>query len=450
MQADADRRAVALLVVLALAAWANAFAGAFQFDDHLVIVRERSVQSLAAWWDGLPSIRPLLKLSYALNQASGAGILGFHAVNLLIHAINAVLVYALARRLVGRRVDHDPHGRVAALMTAALFALHPVQTEAVTYISGRSTALAALFALAAALLWMQRDERRWAAPASAVAFGVGLACKEYVAMTPLALLLLAWLQDRRPGWFGRACPALVPHALVLLIAALAAAQVPRYVELLAFSTALRGVGDNLAAQVHAITWLAGQLVRLDRLNADPALPVQTLDAAGVALLVAWTAAGALAFALRRRQPALLFAWLWFLLWLLPMHSVLARADLASERALYLPLVGPAFVIGKWLTAIAPRRRWLLAAPLLISLGFVTHMRNALYADEVSFWADVTVKAPHNARAFTNLGVALMAVCRLEDAATALATARVLAPDDIKPAANAQLLPARWAQCRAAG
>ncbi len=448
MQAHADRRAVALLVVLAVAAWANALAGTFQFDDHLVIVRERSVQSLAAWWDGLPSIRPLLKLSYALNHASGVGLLGFHFVNLLIHALNVVLVYALAQRLVGGRAA-DP-GRFVALVTAALFALHPVQTEAVTYVSGRSTALAAMFALAAALLWMQRAERRWAVPASALAFGVALACKEYVAVTPLALLLLAWMQDRRPGWLGRAWPALVPHALLLLIAALAAVQVPRYVELLAFSTALRGVADNLAAQVHAITWLAGQLVRLDRLNADPALPVQALDAAGVALLFAWAAAGALAFSLRQRRPALLFAWLWFLLWLLPMHSVLPRADLASERALYLPLVGPAFVIGGWLSALMPRRRWVLAAPLLISLAFVTHTRNALYADEVRFWADVTLKSPHNARAFTNLGVALMAACRLDEAASALATARLLAPDDVKPTANAQLLPARGAQCRAAG
>jgi protein O-mannosyl-transferase len=241
----------------------------------------------------------------------------------------------------------------------------------------------------------------------------------------------------------------VPHAVLLVVAAVAAAQVPRYVELFAFSAALRGVGDNLAAQVHAVTWLAGQLVRLDRLNADPALPVQTLNAAGVALLVAWSAAGALAFALRRRQPALLFAWLWFLLWLLPTHSVLARADLASERALYLPLIGPAFVIGTWLTAVAPRRRWLLAVPVLIALAFVTHTRNAIYADEVRFWADVAAKAPHNARAFTNLGVALMDACRLDEAASALASARVLAPDDIKSAANEQLLPARQAQCRAA-
>ena len=449
MPAGADRRAVALLVLLAAATWANAFAGAFQFDDHLVIVRERSVQSLAAWWDALPSIRPLLKLSYTLNHASGAGILGFHVVNLLIHALNTVLVYVLARRLAAAGpAAGDVH--VVALVTAALFALHPVQTEAVTYVSGRSTSLAALFALVAVLLWLQRDAVRWAAAASAVAFVAGVACKEYVAVTPLALLLLAWMQDRRPGWLRRALPALLPHGLLLVMVALAAAQVPRYAELFAFSMALRGVGDNLAAQVHAVTWLAGQLIRLDRLNADPALPVQALDTAGLALLALWAAGGGLAFALRQRQPALLFAWLWFLLWLLPTQSALPRADLANERALYLPLIGPAFVLGTWLATLTPQRRWLLVAPALVGLGVVTHSRNQLYADEVRFWADVSIKAPHNSRAFTNLGVALMDACRLDEAAAALATARSLAPDDIKPAANAQLLPGRRAQCDAGG
>ena len=72
----------ALLVVLVVClAYANALQASFQFDDWDVIVRDPRVQDLAAWWSSMPGMRPLLKLSYALNHASGAGVAGFHAVN---------------------------------------------------------------------------------------------------------------------------------------------------------------------------------------------------------------------------------------------------------------------------------------------------------------------------------------------------------------------------------
>ena len=83
-----DRRAAFWLVAVLCAAYASSFAGGFQFDDYNVIVREAGAQSPAAWWASQPGIRPLLKLSYALNRASPFGLAGFHAVNLLIHAGN--------------------------------------------------------------------------------------------------------------------------------------------------------------------------------------------------------------------------------------------------------------------------------------------------------------------------------------------------------------------------
>jgi hypothetical protein len=86
----------------ALAAYANAFGGSFQFDDFNVIVRQGAVHSLAAWWDSLPGIRPLLKLSYALSWSSGGGTLAFHAVNVALHAANVLLAWAILKELWSR------------------------------------------------------------------------------------------------------------------------------------------------------------------------------------------------------------------------------------------------------------------------------------------------------------------------------------------------------------
>ncbi|MBS1108604.1 MAG: hypothetical protein H6Q88_596, partial [Anaeromyxobacteraceae bacterium] len=156
-----DRRAEAVVLLVAVAAaWATSLAGTFQFDDWNVIVNEPRVASLGAWWGSMPGIRPLLKLSFAMNQASGLGLAGFHAVNLAVHAASALLVLVLLRGVVERVQASRPDSGAAPLLGALLFALHPVQVEAVTYVSGRSSSLAGMLALGSVVTWLAgRDGR---------------------------------------------------------------------------------------------------------------------------------------------------------------------------------------------------------------------------------------------------------------------------------------------------
>jgi hypothetical protein len=81
--------------LLVLVVWFPSLQASFQFDDWSVIVGDPRVQSLGAWWQSMPGIRPLLKLSYALNHALGDAPAGFRAVNILLHALNASLVFVL-------------------------------------------------------------------------------------------------------------------------------------------------------------------------------------------------------------------------------------------------------------------------------------------------------------------------------------------------------------------
>ena len=88
------RREAALLLGATLLVYANSFQGVFQFDDFFAIVDEPAVQSVSAWWHSLPGLRPLLKLTYAANHQSGFGLVGFHAVNLAVHAACVLLAFA--------------------------------------------------------------------------------------------------------------------------------------------------------------------------------------------------------------------------------------------------------------------------------------------------------------------------------------------------------------------
>ena len=124
-----------LVAALAAAAYLPSLGAVFQFDDYNVIVNYPTVHSWQALFERAGGgVRPLLKASYTLNWTLG---FGFSLFNILVHALNATLLF-----LVGDRLFRD---RRAALIAALLFALHPAATEAVTYISGRSSSLMAAF-----------------------------------------------------------------------------------------------------------------------------------------------------------------------------------------------------------------------------------------------------------------------------------------------------------------
>jgi hypothetical protein len=355
----------------------------------------------------MPGIRPLLKLSYALNWAVSPSPAGFHLVNAAIHAMNACLVYALLKTRAAAAV---------ALTTALIFALHPVQTEAVTYVCGRSVSLSSLFALACLAT------TRWA---SALLFACGLMVKETVAV---AALLKRGLSP----------------FLVLAVALVAALASPWYVHLFGTSVATRPLHVQLMTQAHGVVYLIGQLVRLDRMNADPKLPVITSWSwplvSNVVLIVSLLAVGVVM--LRKNKPVGL-AILWFFLWLAPTNSILPRLDVANDRQLYLALLGPAFLLAYGLNELAKRRGgvfpWGAAAVLLLTLATATHLRNRVYRDEVTFWDDTAWKSPHNPRAFNNLGFALALEGRNEEADAAFVRAIALDPGYVKAKVNLRLL-----------
>jgi len=417
------RSRATLLLAAALAAYANAFYGSFQFDDFNVIVREAAVHSVAAWWDSMPGIRPLLKLSYALSWSAGGGTLAFHAVNITLHAANVLLVWAILRQLWDRM--GVAQARMAAFAGALLFALHPAHTEAITYISGRSVSLMAFFYLASVLAYL-RGAARWLSPAL---FLAALAAKEVAVTLPAALLLCEALDLRRPFELRAALRRQALHWLVLAIGIALMAGLPRYRELLETSLALRGLREQLALQAAAITRHAGVLVLAVPPNIDPAVPF-------VPALIGWAilAAIAVGLALLRRQPWHAFALLWFFLHLAPTNSLLARADAVNDRQLYLASIGPLALAGLAL-ALLPRWRAVAMVAVAAVLGAATIARNQDYRSEVALWSDTTRKSPGSARAWNNLGYAYQLEGRREEARAAYGRALALDPEDIKARVN---------------
>ena len=435
-----------LPALVVLAAWLPSLGASFQFDDYVVIVDDSHVQSLAAWWRSMPGIRPLLKLSFALNHAAGAGPAGFRAVNILLHALNASLVFVLLRRLARRLRVADEAGAALLAATAALvFALHPVQAESVTYVSGRSNVLMAGLVLLGLLAYTRGSaaaspgQRVLTQLAVACCFALAMAAKETAVVAPLALLLLVRCEHGR-GWRD-AWRAAAPSLLVMALLATAAVLLLPYGRLLAFSLSLRDPWHNLLTQARGIGWLAGQLLRIDELNADPQLEAVTgPDAPVLFTALAIIALLVLGFASLAKRPGLALGILWCLLWLAPTNSLVARLDVANDRQLYLPLIGIGWLAGLALLQLpALLSRPILLGVLSVVLAAATVARNGVYQTEVAFWQDVVAKSPLNARAANNLGMAHAVACEPLAARSAFERAIAIAPKDTLPQVNLALL-----------
>ena len=438
-----DTTRMAMLVVAVLLAYFNALGAAFQFDDYNVIVNNPAVHSLDAWALSMPGIRPLLKFSYAMNWTLNAAPFGFHLFNIVVHAVNTVLVYRLLGALCAP--DRDV-AQWAPFVAALLFALHPVQTEAVAYVSGRSVSLMSFFYLGSVLAWLRANDAEDGTPLrvlSAVLFGAALLVKEMAVALPLALLLVDAVSRQRME-VSRTVSRLRWHAFVLVVALGAFVASATYRSFLDISLSTRGIADNLLTQVNAMGYLAVQLLLPWGMNVDPDLPVIT--GMTISLLFGMGAIGAIVWigwrSLRQR-PWLAFAILWFFLQLLPTNSIIARLDIANDRQLYLAAIGPFFAVGMAVDALAcgRARRWAFAAigVVLLVLATATVQRNQVYASAIAFWEDTLEKSPRKARVANNLGFAYQQAGRVSEARLAYEQAIELDPDYWRARINLEVL-----------
>ncbi|MFN3593947.1 MAG: hypothetical protein ACK4TK_04615 [Thiobacillaceae bacterium] len=438
-------RPLAVLLPAVALAYANALVAGFHFDDFNIIVDNPAVHTLSAWWAGMPAIRPLLKLSYALNWSISPHPFGFHAVNLLLHLANTALVWRLSAHFPVPAGLASDRRRLARLVATLLFALHPIQTEAVTYVSGRSMSLMATFGLAALLCWLEAPERArprlWRGLALLL-FAAAVACKEVAVVLPFLLLLFL-----RPhsALRSRRTTVEIPVALPLVFLPLLAWLGYGY---LLSAPPPRSLAANLASEINALFYLLGQLVRPHALNIDPDLPEYpgwTLRP----LLQAGLLAALLGYAWRacRQQPWLGFGLAWWLLCLSPMYSLIPRVDLANERHLYMAGLGLYWILGVILAHLgwlAPTRHRAALIVAMAGLGMLfTALRNADYRDEVSLWRATAQRSPAKARVWNNLGYAHALAGQEAAARAAFLEALRLQPGHVRAWRNLRALESGW-------
>jgi tetratricopeptide (TPR) repeat protein len=429
------------LALAVLLAYANSLFGDFQFDDYNVIVYNTGVQSWAAWWQGLGhGIRPLLKFSYTLSWTSGLGAAGFHLLNIAVHLINVLLVFALTRQFLRLQPRLPQQVFGIPFFTALIFAVHPVHTEAVTYISGRSIALMTLFYLAGLLAYAAGRERK----STLLVYGVTPLCfiaaisvKETAVTFPLALL--AW-HLASGGTLKEAFRFQWPSWAVLALGSMFFLLHGGYLALMANSAGLNSLAGNMATQADAFYYLMRQWFLPLWLNIDPDLHMAASLDEKLPQLVFLAAVFIAMLAIFRRRPWLGFALAWALLQLVPLYWFLPRTDVANERQLYLvswPLALALVTEG----ALFMKQKNLVVTGVVLAaaLACLTVLRNQDYRSEVALWESTVALSPGKARVHNNLGMAYELAGRTPEARLEYAIALRLNPDYRKARDNLERL-----------
>ena len=451
-----------LIAVVVLGLYASSFSIPFLFDDLFEITNNPAVKTIEPLREYLRRSRGIPSLTFALNYHwGGFDVWGFHLVNVVIHLVNGLLVYALVLRtlrLPALRDRYRDHAATLAALVALVFVAHPLQTMAASYIVQRAESLAACAYLLTLLVFSIASTSRRPGlravlyAAAAVIAIIGVMSKESVASVPL-LALAYWYcfaTDRprlsRSGRLALAALLVLPIAYGVMLARpyllpaaeTAAPDLPRtwiYIPTAGFQVAGITSWQYLLTEFGVVLWYLRLAVLPTRQCFDYGWPFadSPWQASVLLPLLVLAALAAVAILAYRRYRLASFCLAWFFITLAPTSTIIPLRDAAFEQRMYLPLVGLAWlaVVGTYdlLGYIAarrghsPRPLWragAVAAGIWIALlGLATIERNAVLADPLQLAADSAAKAPGNWRAQYALGDALAQRQRGDEAIAAL-------------------------------
>jgi tetratricopeptide (TPR) repeat protein len=425
------------VIALGIAAYSNVSSVPLLYDDHPALERNESIRGLSLRALTPPrettlAGRPLANLSFALNHAAaGLSLAPLHWTNVAIHLMAALLLMALVRRtLLLPRFHLEESAAGIAFAVALLWMLHPVQTESITYLVQRVESLAALFLLLTLYAGLRAAQATrpfgWSALA-VMACGLGMACKETMAVAPVIVILY----DR--AFLFRSFRQAVPRrgalygclAATWAIVALQVATLPR-----PFSTGFHFAG---LAPHRYLGIEAGAVLRYFRVLVWPAGLIFDYGDAGTAVpvpgsLAEWGPPAALVAALIglsvwawSKNSAIGFLATGFFILLLPSSIIPVKSEPIAEHRLYLPSAAVLLLLA---FAARPLRKAqaIAAACAVLVLGVLTWQRNRVYGSAISLWEDTARKRPQNARAWSALGQAYIDGGEIGRARAVLATA----------------------------
>ncbi len=420
------------LITMTLWAYWNARTNPFHFDDALFL-EAKQITTPAGFQEILSfeQSRPLTYLSFYLNyQLSGTSARSYHLINLALHCLNALVVYFFIRVLLQFEISNPPIHRWLPLAASGIFALHPIQTEAVNYAYQRSTLLAALFSLLAMTAYLSSfKSRSWRLLllASALCMALAALSKEVALILPFLMAAFLWF-CRPSGLHDNALMSRYRGFLIALafLALIVAAGVLYHLHKSGEQTVglshLKASLGYFLAQMQVLPFYLRLLAFPTGLSIDHDFAVASfawIRSASSIVLTAFLIG--VCFIFRRSHPIAGFLGVSFFLFLAPSSSFIPSANLVVEHRLYMPMIagsalGAWFLL--WVCGFLARRQisrnilsFVILSLILIACAVVSRNRTYIWGDNIRLWSDAVAKAPGKVRPHYNLGAAYLDVDR---------------------------------------
>jgi tetratricopeptide (TPR) repeat protein len=425
-----DIIAIGIILLLGVIIYSNSYNCSFHFDDAQSIVNNPDIRSL-------DNVKPILNsgrtrfipyYTFAINYHFGQlNVRGYHIVNLLIHLINAALVWLITLLLFSTpSLKNNPlvkHKRSIAIITALLFVSHPLATQSVTYIVQRMNSLAALFYLLSLILYIKaRITDKSTLPKVGLYIGsfvsavLAMLSKENSFTLPFAIVLMEvfFLQTKKISIDFKnikviaLIAVLVCFVVILFITYSSNILQP---ELPSENNDYRTItsGNYLLTQFSVITKYIqllflpiNQTIDYDFPLANSFFEIRTL----LSFLFIISLLG-LAIYLFNKNRLISFGIFWFFLTLSIESSIIPISDLIFEHRTYLPSVGFFLILSTVIYSFLWQKYKYVAIGVLGILILVnsvnTYARNKVWKDDLTLWGDAILKSPNKARPYNNRG-----------------------------------------------
>jgi len=415
-----------ILVVVTLLTYQPAWNGGFIWDDDEYVVNNELLTApdgLRRIWFSLDSPSqyfPLVYTSFRIEHALwGLNPVGYHWVNLLLHIVNALLVW---RVLMALKVP-------GAWLAGAIFALHPVQVESVAWITERKNVLMGFFFLLTLLAWIafvdERTKRPWRFYVLAlILYVLSLSAKTTACTLPAALLLILWLQKKPIN--AERILQIAPFFLLGLGMGLVAVWWERYHQGTSLALVPLGPIERILVASHAVWFYLGKLIWPSSLTFI--YPRWTIVATRP-LEYAWLLAGAglcavIYFGRRRLGRGVEVAAVFFVTTLSPVLGFIMLFTFCytfvADHYQYLASIGPIALASAGVASLAATfkgsRKLILGTALCVigALAVLTWRQSAMYGDIETLWRTTLLRNPGCWMAYNNLGNTLMAYNNLDN------------------------------------
>ena len=401
---------VGLFILLGLFIYVPSLRGAFILDDYTGIVDNvyiRTISDPATLYFYSPG-RFITYLSFALNyQIAKLDTFSFHLTNVFIHILTSLLVFTIASQISGKKDVRY------AVIASLIFLTHPLQTQAVSYITQRTASLTAMFYLLTIVLFVRSSLKFSLTYILALLSALtAFFTKEISYTLPLVLALVSVITFKNKPW-RRIAGTVAPFFVILIMVFFNVAYTPR------LASAVLAIKDPshtnplqseyIYTQIRAVSTYFKLLVFPAGLTIDHDFPVKTtlfdqeVLISGLAIVIALWAAIVLA----GRHNMVTFGVLFFFL-TLSIEALVPLEDVLVEHRMYLPSVGAflvyAYIVMSAFAQLNTKLPVIVIITHVIVLSFLTFSRNRVWESEFSLWSDAVAKAPQKARPHANLGV----------------------------------------------